>query len=989
MQVYLDFLLNLQHQGFEGDIITDDSTLVVYSTDNSIYELKPYGVLFPKNENAVELIFTILRMESYRTITITARGGGTSTNGQSVNTGLIVDYSRYMNKILEINPHNKTATVQPGVILDSLNKEAKKYGLFFPPNISPSNRATIGGMVNTDACGKGSCLYGRTSDNIVDLSLHLLNESQPFMASSYSQNVQGILSPILRRAKSLCNSGHLVRTVTGYNVEKSLEDGNVNINYLVSGSEGTLSLVSKIIVKLQEIPAGKRMLLLQYQNFDDALSDAQSLLLLGKVAQGNNEGNFLHSQNFALSAIETVDENVLQIARGDIIWDEVSHFIGQGEDTSVNIVEFSYKTVEAFIWHGSFLENYLKNISKCTSSIKNTHYLFKKYFIIENEKEINSVWNLRKQGVGLLGAMKAKRRPLPFVEDTIVPPENLAEYIKGFRKILEKHNLKYGMFGHVDAGCLHVRPALDMKQSGDRALIRIITDEVAELLIKHRGVLWGEHGKGFRSEYTEKFFGRELYQSFQHIKTVFDKHNQLNPSKIAVVGITDDNFDGSVAKVDKVQTRGQLDEKISHQVQNEFENILSCNGNALCYNFETNFVMCPSYKVTNDRTHSPKGRAMLFKEWVRRSGNLPSIKQNIQNNFWKNFVCKVKNLIGESSKKSFETEVYNAFSKCLGCKACNTQCPIKVSIPDAKAYFLSIYFQKHFRTLQDYTIANIERILQIMGKFPKVSNFVLGLSITKLIAKRCFGVVDVPQIHVWNPKISNTEAKVTLLREAFVNYYHADVLKSAFELLTKLGYNTTLTKVFENGKGLHAKGFLNRFRKIVKRNVEYLQKQNGTLISVDPSLAVSYTEEYPRFLEGTLQVLYLPEFLASVNIPPNIVINNGDSKLYHLILHCTEQTNIKQIEKIWKDIFQKFNINLNVLKLGCCGMSGSFGNEVQNFDDSSAIYKTNWQNDVSRLINNKNNVVMVSGSSCKTQLQRFENTNIQNPIEVLNSLVFV
>ena len=528
MNLYNDFINSLKQILFQGDISTNDAETVLYSTDNSIYELKPFGVIFPKNQHDVELIFKLLNQEKYRNITITARGGGTSTNGQSINTGFIVDYSRYMNKIININAEEKTVVVQPGVILDVLNKELSKYGLFFPPNISPSNRATIGGMVNTDACGKGSCVYGRTSDYILDLTLHLINENQAVFSSEQSAKLSPKIFPILNKAKKHFKGHQLVRTITGYNLEKSMNQyGTLNLNYLISGSEGTLALVSEITLKLHELPAKKRVVLLRYKDFDNALADARNIL------------------TFKPSAIETVDEHVLRLARNDIIWQDVSHLIGDGNNTSINIMEFTYKSINDFETHEIILN----------TALNQEKYLFDDYFIINGEKEIATVWSLRKQGVGLLGAMKGKRRPIPFVEDTIVPPENLAAYIKSFRKILEKYEVVYGMFGHVDAGCLHVRPALNMRQFSDRTLIRQITDEVADLLEIHGGILWGEHGKGFRGEYTEKFLGKEITDALVEIKKIFDPHNQLNPNKIAV-------SDGKLPKIDEITTRGKLDENI-------------------------------------------------------------------------------------------------------------------------------------------------------------------------------------------------------------------------------------------------------------------------------------------------------------------------------------------------------------------------------------------------------------------------------------------
>jgi len=934
------FLQNLQNSSFSGDIATQKSTTIVYATDNSIYEVEPDGVLFPRNQKDVELIFNLLRKEKFRAIKITARGGGTSTNGQSINHGFLVDYSRYMNRIIKVDEKNMRAEVEPGVILDVLNKELEKFGLYFPPNISPSNRATIGGMVNTDACGKGSCTHGRTSDNIADLTLHLLAEEKVISSKVASENLTKKLMPLLGKAQNFYSSKHLARVSTGYNIEKSFDGKNLDLNYLISGSEGTLALVSKITVKLKKLPLKKRVVLLRYKNFDDALADATQVIALNP------------------SAIETVDENVIRLARNDIIWQDVAHLVGEGHDTSINILEFAYDNLAEFEKHEEALKDKLSQ----------AHYLFENYFLINDKNEIANIWNLRKQGVGLLGAMKGKRRPIPFVEDTIVPAAELAAYISAFRKILQKHGVVYGMFGHVDAGCLHVRPALNMRQEQDRKLIRQISDEVVELLLKHRGVLWGEHGKGFRSEYNEKFLGAEVEKIFQEIKKTFDPFNQLNCGKII-------SPNSDLPAIDAVETRGALDEKISAKIHDEFENILSCNGNALCFNLEKTTAMCPSYKATADRRHSPKGRAMLFKEWVRKNKNLASIKENISDNF----LAKISNLF----RKNFNAEIYDSFSKCLGCKACNSQCPIKVSIPDAKAYFLSHYFANNFRNPQQYLLGNIEKLLMVFGNHGQVFNCLTQNKISKFLARKIFGITDItPLVPLLYKAEKNSGKKLYLLRESYSNYFLGDELKSAAQILTKLGFDVEFTKVFENGKALHSKGFLNRFRKVVAKNIQYLSGLKGDLVSIDPSIALSYRDEYPRFCDQKIDVKYFPEFLREIDFSKPI----STEKKYHLILHCSEQSNIARIIETWQTIFKKFSIELNIIKTGCCGMSGSFGIEEKNYEISKNLFENNWQEVLEKLAQDKNSIIMASGSSCQTQVDRFSGVKISNPLVVINEI---
>ena len=321
----------------------------------------------------------------------------------------------------------------------------------------------------------------------------------------------------------------------------------------------------------------------------------------------------------------------------------------------------------------------------------------------------------------------------------------------------------------------------------------------------------------------------------------------------------------------------------------------------------------------------------------------------------------------------------------MGCKACNTQCPIKVSIPDAKAYFLSLYFTKNFRKAQDYLIGNIEKLLLIFGRFPRIFNFVTQKRVTKFLARKIFGVTDILPISSAQCTSHNNKngAKIYILRDAYSNYFHGLELQNAFELLTKLGFNVEFTTIFENGKALHAKGFLNQFRKVVAKNISYLSSLNGTLISIDPSVALSYRDEYPRFFDQKIEVFYLAEFLQQIEIKKT----STSSKKHHLILHCSEQTNISRIIETWREIFEKFGIKLNIIKTGCCGMSGSFGMEEQNFADSKIIFENNWQELLIKLGQDQENIIMVSGSSCKSQVERFSEVKISNPFAVLNQQI--
>ena len=474
-----EFLTDLRMHGFEGDITQSHADRTVFATDNSIYQVLPQAIVFPRNEQDVVRIAKLSNDERYKSITFTPRGGGTGTNGQSLTDGISVDLSRHMNAILEINPEEGWARVQAGVVKDQLNDAVASHGLFFAPELSPSNRATIGGMIATDACGQGSVLYGKTRHHILELNAVLLEgtlwQSRPLAPSEFEMlkrrndrvgMIHRLLDDIHVNDAALIAERFpdLNRSVTGYDLVHLYDSaGNFNLNSVLCGAEGSLAFVTEAKINLVPIPRHTALINIRYDSFDAALRDASALMQL------------------EAASTETIDGKVLALAREDAIWLAVKEYFPEDPARpaqGVNIVEILGGDKAA-------LSAKLARIG---------------YTVAYSDNAAAAIWSMRMTAVGLLGNMQGEQRPVPFVEDTVVPPEHLADYIVEFRAILDRHGLVYGMFGHVDAGCLHVRPALDMKDASQEKLIREISDEVFVLTRKYKGVLWGEHGKGFRSE---------------------------------------------------------------------------------------------------------------------------------------------------------------------------------------------------------------------------------------------------------------------------------------------------------------------------------------------------------------------------------------------------------------------------------------------------------------------------------------------------------
>ncbi len=588
--------------GFVGDIGTTPGTRTVFATDNSIYQMEPMAVVFPRDIDDLKVVAQVLCEPAFAHLPVTPRGGGTGTNGQSLTSGLVVDCSRHMNRILEIDPVRRVARVQSGVVKDQLNQSLKAHGLFFAPELSTSNRATIGGMVSTDACGQGSCLYGKTSNHVLGLRIVLSDGTDWWSRPMDDEALATVmrrkdrLGDIHRTLASIADDRRqriaevfprLNRYMTGYDLAHiRREDGFFDLNAILCGSEGTLAMLAEIEVNLLPIPAHVALINIRYSDFNTALEDARYLTGL-KVA-----------------SVETVDEKVLGLAKKDIVWGGISHFFpddAAGPTNGINIVEILADDAET-------LERKLADVTRALDTDGTGRH--RGYAVARGHADAERIWSMRKRAVGLLGNVDGPVRPVPFVEDTAVPPQNLAAYIREFRALLDEAGVSYGMFGHVDAGVLHVRPALDLTRDDHVPLVRDISDAVVALTRKHGGVLWGEHGKGVRSEYVPDYFG-DLYPCLQDIKRAFDPENRLNPGKIAAPG------DGSLLKIDEVPLRGAHDRILGNEIRGAFDNAAYCNGNGACFDFDVQSPMCPSYKATRDRRFSPKGRASLMREWLR------------------------------------------------------------------------------------------------------------------------------------------------------------------------------------------------------------------------------------------------------------------------------------------------------------------------------------------------------------------------------------
>ncbi|MGY2338952.1 D-2-hydroxyglutarate dehydrogenase YdiJ [Pseudomonas sp. SDO5532_S415] len=987
---YPEFLQALRASGFRGQLSTDYATRTVLATDNSIYQRLPQAAVFPLDADDIVRIATLMAEQRFRQIKLTPRGGGTGTNGQSLTDGIVVDLSRHMNSILEINVAERWVRVQAGVVKDQLNAALKPHGLFFAPELSTSNRATVGGMINTDASGQGSCTYGKTRDHVLELHSVLLGgerlHSQPLTDAQLDAacTQPGRLGEVYRTARQIQETQaeliesvfpKLNRCLTGYDLAHLRdEQGRFNLNSVLCGAEGSLGYIVEAKLNVLPIPKYSVLVNVRYSSFMDALRDANALLAHKPLS------------------IETVDSKVLMLAMKDIVWHSVAEYFpadAERPTLGINLVEFSGEDaaqvnarVAAFVAH----------LQADTSIERLGHTL------AEGAEAVTRVYAMRKRSVGLLGNVEGEIRPQPFVEDTAVPPERLADYITEFRALLDSHGLAYGMFGHVDAGVLHVRPALDMKDPAQAALVKPISDAVAELTRRYGGLLWGEHGKGLRSEYVPEFFG-ELYPALQSLKGAFDPHNQLNPGKICA---PPDAAQG-LLKVNEVTLRGDLDRQIDERVWQSFGTAVHCNGNGACYNYDPDDAMCPSWKATRERQHSPKGRASLIREWLRLQGaaNIDVLEAVAGQWSWLRGLPKRlrNNLARSRGEEDFSHEVYDAMAGCLACKSCAGQCPVKVNVPEFRSRFLQLYHGRYQRPVRDYLIGSLEFTLPYVAYAPRLYNAVMGSKWISRLLERHVGMLDSPLISRYNLQATLAGCKVgvasvaalreltpqqrsrsvVLVQDAFTRYFETPLLASFIQLAHGLGYRVFLAPFSVNGKPLHVHGFLGAFAKAAIRNAHQLKALADCgvpLVGLDPAMTLVYRQEYLKVpgLNDCPKVLLPQEWLFDV-LPekPQPV-----AQTFRLLAHCTEKTNVPASTSQWEKLFSRLGLKLVTEATGCCGMSGTYGHEARNQDTSRIIFEQSWAGKL-----DKQGEALATGYSCRSQVKRMADRQLRHPLEVL------
>ncbi len=951
-------------KNLKGAVHFDAVTRQIYSTDASMYQVQPRAVVFPRDEADMQGVMEIGRDHG---IPVLPRGGGTALAGQSVNDAIILDCSRHMNHVLEVNTDEEWAWVQPGVVQDQLNGHLAPLGYGFGPDTSTSNRATIGGMAGNNSCGARSIIYGKTVDHVLQIKALLADGSltqfgdmddSALAVRGRENSLDGRIHRELMRIATDQKSEvekhfpKIDRRVSGYNLDELLKPDGVNFARFMVGSEGTLAMIRALKVRIVKLPKHKALLIAHFKDKIAAV-EADSLILSHKP-----------------SAMELVDDTIIDEARVSPALAGQVDFL-EGHPGAIVIVEF----------YGDSPKEVADKVGRLAREMRKDKQGYA-YVKALSQEEQTKVWNLRKAGLGLLMGRRIDEKPLPFVEDSAVDPLRLADYVKEFDAVVKKHGVTAGYYGHTSVGCLHIRPFLNLKKPADKVKLRSIFEEVVELVDKYGGTITGEHGDGrVRSWTIEKLFGKQLYQAFREVKSVFDPQNLLNPGNIVVPQDPLENlrWGKEIVHTPPINQDFSKDGGFSFALE-------MCNGNGQCRKLDAG-VMCPSYQATRDDRHSTRGRSNALKGVLQ--GDLPP-------------------------EYLTSHDMYEVMDLCLECKGCKTECPSKVDMAKFKYEFLYHYHKRHGVPLRSRLFGAIESINHWGSWAAPVSNLLLNLPFSGF-GKQLMGIAPKRKLpsfasqtfsHWFHARAVRIRAEakplngamapkqkrpqVVLFHDTFMEYNTPSLGRAAIEVLEYCGYEVVLPAKKCCARPMISKGLLEEGRGNARFNVQGLlpyAKKGIPILGVEPSCLLTLKEDYPDLLPGedsqtvAKQCMTVDEFLYQLVKAGSLTFPTGPSNVRMLLHgHCHQKSLIGVAPTV--AVLRAIpGAKVETINAGCCGMAGSFGYEKEHYEISKTIYQQRLGPAVQKA--KPNDIIVADGMSCRQQIAHFSPRKATHLIEVL------
>ncbi|PKL82267.1 MAG: FAD-binding oxidoreductase [Ignavibacteriae bacterium HGW-Ignavibacteriae-3] len=954
---------------FEGDILLDELSKVIYSTDASVYREKPLAVVLPRTKNDIK---QIIKFASENHVSIIPRAAGTSLAGQVVGNGIVVDISKYMNKILEINAEEKWVRIEPGVVLDELNMALKKYGLFFGPETATGNRCNLGGMFGNNSCGAHSILYGSTRDHIIEANVVLSDGSEcnfkPLSKESLIRKCSGtslenniykklyeILSDEENQKEIIAEypSQEINRRNNGYAIDQLLKckafgmsDAEFNVCKILAGSEGTLAFTAELKLNLLPLPPKVVGVIPVHMNSLEESFKANLVAL-----------------KFKPGAVELIDGKILEYAKVNLEQKKNRFFI-KGNPAALVVVEFARDS-----------EAEIKQIAnEMEEAFKKEGYGY--HFPLLLNDDVAKVWSLRKAGLGLLGNIPGDKRTEQFIEDTCVRPSDLPEYMFEFREILKKNGLDSAYYAHLGSGELHLTPMMNLKDSYEVKLFYTITKEIAHLVKKYKGSLSGEHGDGrLRGEFIPIIIGEHNYQLCREIKKAWDPHNIFNPGKIVDTAAMNSNLRYEIDKKEK-EIVTVYDFSGTKGILRAAE---KCNGSADCRKSDLiGGTMCPSYRATRDEKNSTRARANTLREYLTRS---------------------------QKANPFDHGEIFEVMDLCLSCKACKSECPSGVDMAKLKSEFLQHYYESNRIPIRTRLIAYLPKINSMVSPISGIVNFFLNFKLTNYLigigTKRRLPLLSRETFTKWYKNNKDRYAKtdypngrVYLFADEFTNYNESELGVKAFILLSNLGYEVIVPAHLESGRTFITKGFLKNARKIANENVRLLKnliKPETPLIGIEVSAILSFRDEYIDLVDISLKsdakkiaesVMTFEEFFASEISKGKIPVSmfKDENRKIKLHGHCQQKAVSSTQATIEALSFPK-NYTVEEIPSGCCGMAGAFGYEKEHYDLSMKVGELVLFPAVRS--EKSDSILCAPGTSCRHQIHDGTGKTAFHPIEVI------
>ncbi|MEX2446948.1 MAG: FAD-linked oxidase C-terminal domain-containing protein, partial [Dehalococcoidia bacterium] len=898
------------------DVRVDRGSRLLYATDASIYEMEPIAVVYPRGAADIRHVLLVAARHGVPVLT---RGGGTSLAGQAVNHAVVLDCSRHMDRVLEVNAEERWARVEPGVVLDALSRAARPHGLTYAVDPSTRNRATIGGGIGNNSCGAHSLIYGKTIDQVLSVDVVLADgtvttfEMTEGAALDAKLAADGLEGEVYRGVRRIAHRERdeierlfprIQRRVSGYNLDEFTGDGPMDLSRMIVGSEGTLAVITSAKVRLVPLPKVRGVAALHYTSVFEACRATMDALA------------------YSPSAVELVDSTIIERCRQSLGYASLVDFV-RGDAGALLIVEVYADDEDALRSHLERIVDGLVGPGQAYDCAVTTA-----------PGEQARIWRMREAGLGLLMSVRGDAKPIAFVEDTAVPPERLAEFTERFDAIVRAHGTHPAYYGHASVGCLHIRPLVNIKDAGGLQGIREMAAEIADLVLEFGGSLSGEHGDGIlRGVFTERMFGARLTEAFREVKRVFDPEDRLNPGKIVDTPAFEDNLRLDPWTVN-LAPHTHFDWTVEGGLARATE---QCNGQGACRKDDGG--MCPSYMVTRDEEHSTRGRANLLRQAL--NGVLPPAE-----------------LCGD--------RMFEALDLCVECKACKSECPSGVDLAKLKYEVLTMRHETHGLPLRDRLFGHIatwSRWGSALGPLVPVLNALSGLPPARALLHRTLRIhrdrplprlARTPFRRWWAQRPATASAaaprgEVVLFDDTFTRYYHPEVGQAAVRVLEALGFAVTVaTRLGCCGRPMISKGQLGTATAWAEQNVEVLApyaERGVPIVGTEPSCLLSLRDEYPDLLRSdasravAAQAVLLDELVDRVATEDPAVRERFARPLDRTAVlhgHCHQKA-LAGMEPTLSALGLVTGLRADLVDSACCGMAGSFGFEAEHYDISRAM----------------------------------------------------